>query len=127
MEQPGAEQDLKAVGANKEKLINQEQSLSKEQMSKLFEKHAKIAISNAHKWIPNLDSHPKEVQLICIDMAYNMGGGTIMFFKNTGSLISKKQYATAATHMKSSKWYGQVGNRSKHHVDVVNKLGNQKN
>jgi GH24 family phage-related lysozyme (muramidase) len=125
MDQPGAEKELKAIGADKAKLISGQQSLSKEQISKLFEKYAKIAIADAHKWIPNLDSQPKQVQLICIDMSFNMGGSIASKFPDTGKLITSKQYAKAASLMEKSKWYGQVGNRSRNHVQVMKELGNQ--
>jgi lysozyme len=122
LEQNSADTELKALGVNKQDLISGKKSLNQQQMDVLFDKSIKRAVADAHKWIPNLNTLPKEVQLICIDMAFNMGGGTIMTFTNTGKAIQSKQFDKAADLMEKSRWYGQVGNRSKHHVEVMRKL-----
>lgn len=123
LEQNSADTELKALGVNKQDLISGKNSLNQQQMDVLFDKSIKRAVADAHKWIPNLDTLPKEAQLICVDMAFNMGGGAIMTFSNTGKAIQSKQFAKAADLMEKSRWYGQVGNRSKHHVEVMRKLG----
>lgn len=122
LERPDADAILKSIGATKQGLISGKETLSQEQMSKLFRVNLKTAIADAQKWIPNLSSQPKEVQLICIDMSFNMGGPTISKFVNTGKDIINKQYAKAADNMEKSAWYKQVGNRSKHHVKVMRDL-----
>lgn len=122
LERPDADSILKSIGATKEGLISGKETLSQDQMSKLFRVNLKTAISDAQKWIPNLSGQPKEIQLICVDMSFNMGGPTISKFINTGKAIVNKEYAKAANLMEKSVWYGQVGNRSKHHVKVMKDL-----
>lgn len=125
LERTDADSILKKIGANKEELISGEQVLTQEQMSSLFQINLKTAISDAKEWIPNLEEQPKEVQKICIDMSFNMGKETIMTFKNTAKFIINKDYKNAAIQMQKSRWFGQVGNRSKHHVSVLENLAQE--
>jgi len=122
LERKDADSLLKSIGATKNGLISGKETLNQSQMSKLFRVNLKTAIADAQKWIPNLNSQPKEVQLICVDMSFNMGGPTLAKFNNTGKAITAKDYAKAASLMEKSAWYGQVGNRSKHHVRVMREL-----
>jgi len=116
---------LSQIGATKQGLISGKEELSQEQMSKLFQTNLKTAKEDAVKWIPNLNEQPKEVQLIAIDMAFNMGGPVLSQFKQTAKYLINKDYLKAASEMKKSKWYGQVGQRSKHHVDVISHLSQE--
>lgn len=122
LESPNADTILKQIGANKSGLISHKTSLSKEQMSSLFKINLKTAIEDAKKWIPNLESHPKEVQKICVDLSFNMGGPRLSKFKITRENIINKNYKEAAYELEKSEWFGQVGNRSKHHVSVLKNL-----
>lgn len=48
-----------------------------------------------------------------LDMGYNMGVGSLLTFKNTLPKIESGNYAAGAEGMRNSKWYKQVGRRSK--------------
>ena len=48
-----------------------------------------------------------------VDMAYNMGVAGLLSFKNTLQLIHEGNYSNAASAMENSKWYKQVGRRSR--------------
>lgn len=124
LQRQDADKILASIGASKKELIAGRQTLNKSQMSALFKENLKTAINDAHSWIPNLSSLPKEVQLICIDMSFNMGGPTLRTFINTGQKIKAGKFSEAADLLETSRWYKQVGNRSKHHVSVLRKLEN---
>lgn len=68
----------------------------------------KLTKSNA--WIMTLDEPRKWV---FINMCFNMGYGSFRQFKNTLTLAKKGDYEGCADNMIKSKWYKQVGNRSK--------------
>jgi lysozyme len=123
LERKDADTLLKSIGATKQGLISQKEALNQDQMSKLFSINLKTAIADAHRWIPNLNSQPKEVQLICVDMSFNMGGPILSKFVNTAKAIIAQDYTTAASQMEKSAWFKQVGNRSRHHVNVMKDLG----
>lgn len=48
-----------------------------------------------------------------LDMAYNMGVSSLLGFYATLPMIQRGEYQRAAVNLKSSKWYKQVGRRSR--------------
>lgn len=48
-----------------------------------------------------------------LDMAYNMGVAGLLTFRNTLRLVEAGDYVKAAANMRQSKWYRQVGRRSR--------------
>jgi lysozyme len=60
-------------------------------------------------WVAQLDDVR---QRVLIDMAFNMGIGGLLQFKNTLATIKAGDYTKAAAMMLDSKWAGQVGQRA---------------
>lgn len=55
---------------------------------------------------------PEPVQEALLNMAFNLGVGGLLGFKQTLALMQTEQYAAAASAMLASKWAGQVGKRA---------------
>lgn len=123
----GAKERIESLGLSYSKIINKEQSITQEQSVKLFNEDYKTALSDAQRWIPNLSQQPKEVQMICIDMAFNMGLKTIMTFNTTSNLIQNHKYNEAASNLEKTAWYKQVGRRSKNHVAMLRQIAKNQN
>lgn len=121
LERSDASEILQNMGINKKSLISGKTTLTKEQISKLFANNLETAKSDALEWIPNLAEHPKEIQMIIIDFAFNLGANKLNKFPKAQAAFKKGDYKTAAAELKNSAWYGQVGRRSKHHVATVAK------
>jgi lysozyme len=51
-------------------------------------------------------------QRVLANMAFNMGIGGLLTFKNTLRLVKDGKYLEASQHMLASKWAGQVGPRA---------------
>jgi len=130
---PGAKEKISSLGLNYDKIVSeanlpkaQRTKLSPQQVQTLFKADVQTAISDAQRWIPNLSSHPKPVQLVAIDLAFNMGASTLSQFKNTKKLIEEKKYESAAQALQQSKWYSQVqDSRSHGHCQMLMELGDQ--
>lgn len=61
-----------------------------------------------------LREKPDIVRAECLlDMAYNMGVATLMTFTGTMPMLERGEYTRAAENLRSSKWYKQVGRRSR--------------
>jgi lysozyme len=56
---------------------------------------------------------------VFVNMRFNLGGGTFRKFKNMINHARRHEYEMVAHHMKQSRWYGQVGNRSKRLVTMM--------
>ena len=67
------------------------------------------ALVKALPWVTQLD----EVrQRVLLDMAFNMGIGTLLTFKNTLATIRAGDYQRASVMMLDSRWARQVGERA---------------
>lgn len=69
-------------------------------------------INDLKTYLPYYDSLPSKVQLVLIDMCFNLGIEGLLTFKNTLLLIKTGQYKKAADAMLKSLWARQVGNRA---------------
>lgn len=58
---------------------------------------------------------------VLLDMAYNMGVDGLYEFKRMFQALRGADYALASREMKDSKWYLEVGNRSKRNVLLMAK------
>ena len=58
-------------------------------------------------------------QRVLVDMAFNMGIGSLSKFKNTLAQIEGGQYEEASVEMLDSKWARQVGNRAQCLSDMM--------
>ncbi len=67
------------------------------------------ALLKALPWVGQLDDVR---QRVVIDMAFNMGLGTLLTFKNTLAAIQRGEYQRGAAMMLDSRWARQVGQRA---------------
>ena len=63
-------------------------------------------------WTLDWDDLPEEVQLICCNMMFNLGGPRFSGFKKFIAAVDQHDWPDAAREMKDSRWHRQVQNRS---------------
>ena len=117
--QGGLDRHLEILGLDKKELLHGKLSLTKEQAEELYQLDKGHAKSEAEKLVQSFDDHPKLVQEVLVDLTFNMGAGKVGKFKQFINCINKQDYKTAASALKKSKWYKQVGNRSKEIIDLL--------
>lgn len=93
--------------------------ISKEQVDKWFEEDLATAVTDACAIFLNFGSLPDNVKRVCVNMAFNIGRSRLAKFKNMIRYVNEGNYLMAANEMVNSKWYTQVGNRSKELVDIM--------
>lgn len=89
-----------------------DRGITKEEALQLLENDIKDfsqELSERFEWF---DFKPEPVRNVLINMAFNMGIGGLLTFKNTLACIEKGDYLTAANSMLDSKWAKQVGHRA---------------
>lgn len=64
----------------------------------------------------------EEAKIILYDMAYNLGVRGLLKFKKMWKALENKDYLEASKEMQDSKWFKQVGRRSKELVSKMEKL-----
>lgn len=76
----------------------------------------------------NPESLHKDVFYALTDMMFNLGYDRLSKFKMLLCELKKGSYEGVIREMKNSKWYTQVGNRSKKLIEIIkNVLTNEKN
>lgn len=71
---------------------------------------------NQFPWFKKLDKVRRNV---LIDMRFNLGPGRFRQFKRMLDALAYADYNTAAAEMMDSRWYHQVGHRSKRLVEMM--------
>jgi lysozyme len=97
-------------------------TITNEQADKLLEKDMKQALKDARIIFKNFDELPYQVRLICVDFLFNVGYVRASRFIKTIEACNNNDWLTMAKELKDSKWYGQVGNRAKNHVNTLIEL-----
>jgi len=77
------------------------------------------AKKDAAEIIPDFENLNDSQRVVFIDMAYNLGKDRLSKFKKMRAAIADKDWDRVAIEMKDSKWYRQVGDRSKRSVDII--------
>ena len=85
----------------------------------VFEEDCKEAYTDACALFLNFESLPLDAQRVAVNMAFNLGRNRLGKFKNMIKYVNEGNYLMAANEMINSKWYGQVGRRSKELVDIM--------
>ncbi len=123
LEKQGAQERIEKLGLNYDLVCDKKQKLSNEHIYSLMKEDIENSIFDAKKYVgdswDNLDSDAKE---IIINMSYNLGYPRLSGFKKLKQALISQDYETASKEMKDSKWYHQVGNRSKELVEKMNKI-----
>ena len=90
--------------------------LSDPEITRILAKDTLIAISDAKSLICDFNNKPSHVKLICVDLCFNLGKTKFSKFKKTINACNDGDYLLMSRELIDSKWYKQVGRRSKHHV-----------
>jgi len=112
LKRPEARDFIAQVGANYNRVLTGEETLTDKQVNELFNLCLKVAYKDAKAFMPNFDSLPKNVKLVVLDMSFNLGGPRLNKFKNTRQFLLSGDYDSASKEILHSKWAKQVGRRA---------------
>ena len=62
---------------------------------------------------------PEVIQRVLVNMCFNLGGTRLSKFRNMLKACREHNWKEMAVQMEDSRWYGQVGRRSKELQDMV--------
>jgi len=77
------------------------------------------AIRQAWSIFPQFGGFSERRQMALIDFLFNVGAGTALTFKKALAAIYAGDWETAADEMTDSRWFKQVGNRSREIVEMI--------
>ena len=98
--------------------VLKERGITKDEALFLLRRDIEDAIKDLSNfdWFPRLDPVRRKV---VIDMRYNLGPTRFRGFKKMIAALARGDYKAAAAEMVDSKWYHEVGNRSKRLVRMM--------
>ena len=86
--------------------------ITSERSRELFDRDVECAIKDCERLYGQWHNWPEEVQLIMVNMAFNLGATRLAKFKNMHNMLSQHKWKEAAAEGRDSRWYRQVTNRA---------------
>ena len=93
--------------------------VSKTRIAQVFEQDLEVSIEDAQAVFKDFIDLPETVQRILVNMAFNLGRTRLRSFKKMIAAVEAGDYQKAADEMVDSRWYRQVGVRSKELVKLM--------
>ena len=85
----------------------------------IFNQDCDVAYTDACELVLNFAGQSPDAQRVLVNMAFNLGRNRLSKFKKMLKAVNEGNYLVAANEMINSKWYSQVGRRSKELVDIM--------
>ncbi|MFA5186350.1 MAG: glycoside hydrolase family protein [Patescibacteria group bacterium] len=111
LERGDARSALDAVGADYDAIANGHTTLSNEQIDELFRRDLTMAIAWTKKVVPEFDNLPEVIQLVLIDMTFNMGWVALRGFPRMLAAMRSQNWEQMIAEMYDSKWFRDVPTR----------------
>jgi len=118
LDNANAREKIESLNLDFEKVYNRMQLITEAQADLLFRGSFNEARNTARLFAKNFFDLPPIIQDVLIDMSYNLGSRINNFVKMRDA-IEAQNWDDMAKEMTDSKWYSQVGNRSKELIQMV--------
>jgi lysozyme len=109
---------LEKIGVSVEDLLSGKQ-LSDSEIKTLYNISISQAYRDAKTFLPDLESHPSDVQKAVVDMSFNLGLTRLLKFKQVRQALFQRNYRKAADEMLNSLWAKQTGRRAQKLANMV--------
>tara|TARA_R100001480_G_C4657872_1_gene171751 strand:+ start:119 stop:565 length:447 start_codon:yes stop_codon:yes gene_type:complete len=93
--------------------------VSADRVNEVFNADVQLYINETKKVFSDLESKPEAIQLVLVNMCFNLGAPRLSNFKKFIAAINDEQWSEAAVEMMDSRWARQVGPRAERLRDVV--------
>ena len=97
----------------------QDNGITEEEAMYLLDNDIKSCQVELDRVLPWWKDQPAHIQLVLINMIFNLGAPTLLQFKNFLAALEKQDFDEAAEEMLQSRWAEQVGNRASELSDFV--------
>jgi hypothetical protein len=109
LERPDARAKIKDLGLQYRAVLAGKQSLTDEQIDKLFDADLNAAISHARERITSFDTLSHSRQLVVVDLVFSLGPAAFDELEKAIAAINVDDWNTAAHEMQASAWFDQTG------------------
>lgn len=111
------------VGANRTALLIGRDELSPDQIEQLLELDVRDCVDDLRILFPGFVTLPSELQVVLVDLRFNLGPARLRDFAQTLDLIRKGKFASAAKRIERTPYAKQVPKRAKRNCAVLRALG----
>ena len=115
----GSDANIRAVGADPDKLRGKAYQITKNQAEAIFELDMGDVRKDVLTLVPDLDTHPAIVQDILCDLCFNLGLKGLAGFKRTLAAFRARNYRKAGENLRQSLWFRQTKTRAQTIVAVL--------
>jgi len=96
--------------------------VSEDRINEVFKTDVQKFVSETQKVFPDLINKPDNIQVVLVNMCFNLGAPRLGKFKKFISAINNEDWETASLEMLDSQWARQVGDRAKRLSDRVKNI-----
>jgi len=96
--------------------------ISEDEAMYLLKNDIKRVKSELREIFPDFDKLPYNVQLVLIDMEFNLGKSRFLTFRKMIEAVKNRDWAKMIEEMKNSHWCGQVKSRCEDDVRLVEEI-----
>ena len=93
--------------------------ISEERVNEVFKLDVEKFISETEKVFPKLTELPDTIQLVLVNMCFNLGAPRLSKFRKFIAAINDEQWIEASVEMMDSRWANQVGTRAERLKEIV--------
>lgn len=93
--------------------------VSEERVNEVFLKDVQTFIKETQKVFPDLINKPDNIQVVLVNMCFNLGAPRLSKFIKFITAINDEQWIEAAVEMMDSNWANQVGPRAERLKQIV--------
>ena len=86
--------------------------ITDERVNEVFQTDVELYISETKSVFPGLENKPDKIQLVLVNMCFNLGAPRLRKFKKFIAAIEAQEWLEAALEMMDSQWAKQVGPRA---------------
>jgi lysozyme len=86
--------------------------VSEDRVNEVFKTDVQKFVSETQKVFPDLINKPDNIQVVLVNMCFNLGAPRLSKFKKFIAAINDEQWIEAAVEMMDSRWAQQVGPRA---------------
>ena len=119
LDAPGAAERCAAAGVDYEAVCYAGHAVTQAQAQALLDEGITSAQDVATMTVTGLMDMPEPVQLVVIDMIFNLGSGKFGEFRRMIAALEAHDWGQAANEMRASAWFLQVGTRATNDIDLV--------
>jgi len=93
--------------------------ITEERVNEVFQTDVELYISETKSVFPGLENKPEKIQLVLVNMCFNLGAPRLSKFKKFIAAIDQEQWMEASLEMMDSQWARQVGPRATRLKEIV--------